>query len=200
MPPGSSIRFTVRVSIFVLTLPITWRICWRAVSRAKTSLSDYIITTNNIRLLTVRGSRSLNKDKYYYMGDADLTSAALLLDVSSYYTGLVRRVYCDPESAFLTLPFTGKGGRFARNVMNFYNRRLVALANRRWATGYYGKRNAGWRELYDGFVPDIRIRKQLRRGLLRWWKCELINLGLMLRRRAAVSAKQTSATIPTQAW
>jgi flavin-dependent dehydrogenase len=33
---------------------------------------------------------SLYKDKYYYMGDADLTSAALLLDVSSYYTGLVR--------------------------------------------------------------------------------------------------------------
>ena len=28
---------------------------------------------------------SLYKDKYYYMGDADLMSAALLLDVSSYY-------------------------------------------------------------------------------------------------------------------
>jgi hypothetical protein len=124
---------------------------------------------------------SLYKDKYYYMGDAELTSAALLLDVSSYYTGLVRPVYRDPESAFLSLPFTGKGGRFARNVMNFYNRRLVALANRRWATGYYGKRNAGWRELYDGFVPDIRLRKQIFRGLRRWCKCELINLVLMLR-------------------
>ena len=41
---------------------------------------------------------SLYKDKYYYMGDADLMSAALLLDVSSYYIGLVRRVYRDPES------------------------------------------------------------------------------------------------------
>src|SRR6266404_5979140 len=143
---------------------------------------------------------SLYKDKYYYMGDADLMSAALLLDVSSYYLGLVRAVYRDPESGFLNLPFTGIGGRFARNVMTFYGRRLVALANRRWATGYYGKRNAGWRELYDGFVPDIRIRKQIRRGLLRWWKCELINLALMLRGRVAMSAKQASATVPTEAW
>jgi hypothetical protein len=127
------------------------------------------------------------------MGDADLMSAALLLDVSGYYIGLVRAVYRDPECAFLSLPFTGFRGRFARNVMKFYGRRLVALANRRWATGYYGKRNSGWRELYDGFVPDIRIRKQLRRGLLRWWKCELINLGLMLRRRIVSSATRPSA-------
>jgi len=135
---------------------------------------------------------SLYKDKYYYMGDAELMSAALLLDVSSYYLGLVRAVYRDPECGFLNLPFTGIGGRFARNMMTFYGRRLVALANRRWATGYYGKRNAGWRELYDGFVPDSRIRKQIRRGLLRWWKCELINLGLMLRRKAVSSASEPS--------
>jgi hypothetical protein len=125
---------------------------------------------------------SLYKDKYYYMGDADLMSAALLLDVSSYYLGLVRAICRDPESAFLHLPFTGSGGRFARNTMTFYNRRLVALAKRRWATGYYGKRNTGWRDLYDGFVPDSRVRKQIRRGLWRWWKCELINLALMLRK------------------
>jgi hypothetical protein len=143
---------------------------------------------------------SLYKDKYYYMGDADLMSAALLLDVSSYYIGLVRPVYRDPECEFLNLPFTGVGGRFARNTMNFYNRRLVALAKRRWATGYYGKRNAGWRELYDGFVPDIRLRKQICRGLLRWWKCELINLALMLRGRTAMPANQASATVPTEAW
>ncbi len=138
---------------------------------------------------------SLYKDKYYYMGDAELMSAALLLDVSSYYLGLVRAVYRDPECAFLNLPFTGNGGRFARNAMNFYSRRLVALANRRWATGYYGKRNAGWRELYDGFVPDNRVRKQMCRGLLRWWRCELINLGLMLRRRTVTPATQASSQL-----
>jgi flavin-dependent dehydrogenase len=138
---------------------------------------------------------SLYKDKYYYMGDADLMSAALLLDVSSYYLGLVRAIYRDPECAFLSLPFTGVGGRFARNTMTFYSRRLVALAKRRWASGYYGKRNAGWHDLYDGFVPDIRVRKQIWRGLRRWWKCELINFGLMLRRKTPQLVHRPSAQL-----
>ena len=135
---------------------------------------------------------SLYKGKYYYMGDAELMSAALLLDVSSYYAGLVRAVYRDPEREFLHLPFSGAGGKFVRKMMSFYGRRLTTLANRRWATGYYGKRNASWRELYDGFVPDARVRKQFSRGLRRWWKCELVNLALMLRRRV-IHANQGSA-------
>jgi len=142
----------------------------------------------------------LYKDKYYYMGDADLMSAALLLDVSSYYIGLVGAVYRDPEYEFLNLPFSGVGGRLARSAMSFYNRRLVALAKRRWATGYYGKRNAGWRELYDGFTPDTRLWKRIWLGLRRWWKCELINLGLMLHWRATAPASQHAATAPTEAW
>jgi flavin-dependent dehydrogenase len=141
---------------------------------------------------------SLYKDKYYYMGDADLMSAALLLDVSGYYIGLVSAAYRDPEREFLNLPFNGLGGRVAHAAMTFYNRRLVALAERRWATGYYGRRNAGWRELYDGFVPDARLRKQICHGLRRWWKCELINLRLMLAARAAVPASEASATARTE--
>lgn len=138
---------------------------------------------------------SLYKDKYYYMGDADLMSSALLLDVSSYYLGLVRGIYRDPERAFLSLPFTGIGGGFARSIMTFYSRRLVALAKRRWATGYYGKRNAGWCDLYDGFVPDARVRSQIWRGLRRWCKCELINLGLMLRKRTPQYTGQSAAQL-----
>ena len=143
---------------------------------------------------------SLYKDKYYYMGDADLMSAALLLDVSSYYIGLVRATYRDPEREFLNLPFTGLGGRIARAAMSFYNRRLVALAKRRWATGYYGRRNAGWRELYDGFVPDARLRKQIWHGLRRWWKCELINLRLMLAVPAPVPVSEASARARTEVF
>ncbi len=140
---------------------------------------------------------SLYKDKYYYMGDAELMSTALLLDVSSYYIGLVQAVYRDAEHEFLNLPFTGVAGNLVRKIMSFYNRRLKALANRRWVTGYYGRRNAGWRELYDGFVPDFRLRKQIFRGLRRWWKCELINLALMLR-RPVIPAQQESAAIQSQ--
>jgi hypothetical protein len=114
-------------------------------------------------------------------------STALLLDVSSYYTGLVRAVYRDPEREFLHLPFSGIGGKLVRKIMNFYGRRLTTMANRRWATGYYGQKNTGWRELYDGFVPDTRLRKQIFRGLRRWCKCELVNLALMLRQPAAAA-------------
>src|SRR6266513_4944338 len=62
------------------------------------------------------------------MGEADLMSAALLLDVASYYIGLVRPVYRDPEWAFARLPFEGRPGRIAASMIRFYRRRLVALA------------------------------------------------------------------------
>lgn len=122
---------------------------------------------------------TLYKDKYHYMGDAELMSAALLLDVGSYFVGLVIPVYRDPEGEFLKLPFGGTAGRAFGNVMRFYNRRLVALAQRRKQVGYFGSRNAGWREMYDGFVPDVRVRKLIQKGLFRWWKAELTNLRLM---------------------
>src|SRR6266581_9478536 len=54
---------------------------------------------------------TLYKDKYYYMGDAELMSAALLLDVGSYFAGLVRPLYANPEREFLHLPFEGPPGR-----------------------------------------------------------------------------------------
>ncbi|MFL6539072.1 MAG: NAD(P)/FAD-dependent oxidoreductase [Chthoniobacterales bacterium] len=122
---------------------------------------------------------TLYKDKYYYMGDAELMSAALLLDVGMYYVGLVTPVYRNPEAEFLHLPFEGTAGRVVASMMKFYNRRLVALAKRRIATGCFGARNSGWRELYDGFVPDRRVWKLIRRGLVRWWKAELTNLRLI---------------------
>jgi flavin-dependent dehydrogenase len=146
---------------------------------------------------------TLYKDKYYYMGDAELMSAALLLDVGMYFIGLVIPVYRDPEKEFLRLPFEGAAGRVVGGLMKFYNRRLVALAQRRLATGCYGKRNAGWRELYDGFVPDGRVRKLIRKGLFRWWRAELKNLRLILtpgaRRHAAASpdtAPETAVAAP----
>jgi hypothetical protein len=135
---------------------------------------------------------SLFKDKYFYMGDAELMSAALLLDVSSYYLGLVMPLYCHPETEFLNLPFRGRGGRSAAKLMSFYNRRLAALGKRRWQTGHFGRRNAGWRELYDGFTPDRRLWRLFAKALCRWGKCELINLGLLFSKRVNVIPAQAS--------
>jgi hypothetical protein len=137
---------------------------------------------------------TLYKDKYYYMGDAELMSAALLLDVGSYFAGLVRPLYANPEREFLRLPFEGLPGQIVSSMMSFYNRRLVALAKRRVMTGRYGRRNAGWRELYDGFVPDFRVRKLLRKGLFRWWKAELYNLWLIFGARKLVMATGSPTT------
>jgi hypothetical protein len=142
---------------------------------------------------------TLYKDKYYYMGDAELMAAALLLDVGMYFIGLVIPVYKDPEREFLHLPFEGTPGRVVGAMMNFYNRRLVTLAKRRLAKGCYGRRNAGWRELYDGFVADRRVRKLIWKGLGHWWRAELTNLRLIfapdVTRETATQSTAASAPV-----
>jgi flavin-dependent dehydrogenase len=140
---------------------------------------------------------TLYKDKYFYMGEADLMSAALLLDVGTYFIGLVRPVYSNSERAFLELPFEGAPGRIFGAMMKFYNRRLSALAKNRIAHGAGGARNAGWRELYDGFVPDFRLQKLIRKGLFRWWKAELLNLRFVFSARKQIVA--APATAPAEA-
>jgi flavin-dependent dehydrogenase len=137
---------------------------------------------------------TLYKDKYFYMGEADLMSAALLLDVGTYFLGLVIPVYANPEREFLHLPFEGRAGAVFAELMKFYNRRLVALAKNRIAHGRIGACNAGWRELYDGFVPDFRLHSLIRKGLLRWWKAELLNLRFLF-----VRQKRTRAATATVA-
>ena len=144
-----------------------------------------------------RWFESLYQDKYFYMGEADLMSAALLLDVAGYYIGLVRPVYRDPECAFARLPFEGRPGRVAASMMKLYRRRLVTLAKNRAAAGRLGEVNSGWRELYDGFVPDFRLRKQIAQGLRRWWSAEWKNLAMSSRR--AHSAPAPCAVIPSEA-
>ena len=142
---------------------------------------------------------TLYKDKYYYMGDAELMAAALLLDVAMYFIGLVIPVYKNPEREFLHLPFEGTAGRAVGAMMKFYNRRLVILAKRRLTKGCYGRHNAGWRELYDGFVPDRRVGKMLRKGLGHWGRAELTNLRLIFapdaQHRAASNSAATSAPV-----
>ena len=145
---------------------------------------------------------TLYKDKYYYMGDAELMAAALLLDVGMYFIGLVIPVYKDPEREFLHLPFEGTPGRVVGAMMKFYNRRLVTLAKRRLTKGCYGRRNAGWRELYDGFVPDRRVLKLIRKGLGHWWRAELTNLRLIFARDAQpqrVASNSTATSAPVAA-
>lgn len=118
------------------------------------------------------------KDKYYYLGDADLWAAAFLLDVSSYHLGPVRQVYDQSRNGFEHFPFEGVPGRIAHSVLSFYNKRLAILAKRRRQAGVYGTGNNGWRMLLSGFLPDATAGRTMLRGLGRWLWAEWRNLFL----------------------
>jgi hypothetical protein len=121
---------------------------------------------------------AIYRDKYYYMGDAELMAAAFLLDIASYHLGPVWQVYRDPASEFDFPPFGGVPGRAAARAMRFYNARLAILARRKIAAGIYGERNTGWRLLVPGFAPEPGVAKLLVRGLIRWLRAEWRNLFL----------------------
>ena len=113
------------------------------------------------------------RDKYYYLGDAELMAAAFLLDIANYHLGPVRQVYQDPSTQFSSFPFNGVPGRIAARVLSFYNSRLVAIAQKKIAAGCYGDCNQNWRLLVPGFVPELGVLKLVRQGLFRWLKAEL---------------------------
>ncbi len=134
--------------------------------------------TYNEQFLTSYKSwfEAIYRDKYYYLGDAELMAAAFLLDISAYVLGPVWQVYRDSGTGFDVLPFQGVPGRVAAAILKFYNGRLSALARRKRAAGCYGDRNTHWRLLVGGFVPDSSVFKTLFRGLARWLRAELKNL------------------------
>ena len=116
---------------------------------------------------------TIYRDKYYYMGDAELMSAAFLLDVAMYHFGPVRQVHHNPDVNFSLFPFGGRAGKVVAKAMAFYNRRLVRLARRKIKAGCYGDRNANWRLLVGGFVPDKGLFKLLAQGLFIWVRAEV---------------------------
>lgn len=128
------------------------------------------------------------RDKYYYMGDAELMAIAFLLDIASYHLGPVRQVFSDPSRRFEAFPFEGVPGRVVRRILRFYNQRLVQLAQRKLAAGKYGDRNAGWRMLLGGFLPDSSSARLLLRGLGRWLRAEWRGLFLRPAEKAMASA------------
>ena len=109
------------------------------------------------------------RDKYHYLGDAELMAAAFLMDIAAYHLGPVKQVFSDPATMFGKFPFDGIGGRIASKLIAFYNRRLVALARKRIAAGTYGRRNTGWRLLVPGFTPAPGTSgRLLLSGIRRW--------------------------------
>ena len=117
---------------------------------------------------------ALYKDKYYYMGDAELMHAAFLLDIGTYFIGPVRLVYTMQDKEFSKLPYDGPAGTFFAKFMALYNRRLVKLAKKKIAAGKYGNKNLEERFLVKGsFTPGPQTMKLMFQGIRIWLLAEL---------------------------
>ena len=119
--------------------------------------------------------------KYKYMGEADLLSAAFLMDTAQYYIFVVIPAY-RLHKRYHWMPVLGpKEAFFAYRYLRLYHRRFQALTELRIATGEAGRRNDGRRvkALYDlGFAPW----RMLARGTRLWIAAELDGLRLRVKR------------------
>jgi flavin-dependent dehydrogenase len=118
------------------------------------------------------------KDKYYYMGDAELMKVAFLLDVGAYFIGPVRQAYGQDARRYSALPYAGPAGQIFGRFMRFYNRRLAAIAKKRLGAGVYGRNNSDWRLLLPGFSPDRSSLPLMARGIRYWLALEWQSLFL----------------------
>ncbi|MFK7909684.1 MAG: NAD(P)/FAD-dependent oxidoreductase [Akkermansiaceae bacterium] len=117
---------------------------------------------------------ALYRDKYYYMGDAQLMFAGFLLDISTYFIGPVRLVYGDQDGEFSKMPYDGPIGTAFAKFMSFYNRRLTTLAKKKIAAGTYGDRNHDYNYLVtNSFTPGPQTLKLMFRGIKVWLFAEL---------------------------
>jgi len=127
--------------------------------------------------------RAVYKDKYYYMGEADLLSAAMLIDTAQYYIFVVLPAYKFLKR-FDWMPVLGPKPAFiSYHLMQFYNRRFKAVAEKRRAAGCPGALNDG-RRIKVFFNLGWAPLRMVFRGLKLWMKAELG--ALWLRRRIAV--------------
>jgi hypothetical protein len=135
-----------------------------------------------------RWFRALYQDKYYYVGDAELMNAAVLLDIGCYFIGPVRMVWADHKTELRSLPYGGPVGAGFGKFMAFYNRRMVHLAKKRKAAGIFGRRNVDHQFIFrDSFQPSFAVRNLIFDGLKAWLKLECA---------AAFQPKKPQAVVP----
>jgi len=120
---------------------------------------------------------SLYKGKYHYMGDAELVRISFIMDLGTYFIGPVRLVYDSPDYEWTRLPYDGPIGNLFAKFMAFYNRRLVAMAKKRWEKGTYGAWNNGMDlTLGQSYSPNLSAFMFLRWGVRLWLMAELRTL------------------------
>jgi flavin-dependent dehydrogenase len=148
------------------------------------------------------------RDKYIYMGEADLLSASFLLDTAQYYIFVVIPAYRFLKK-FSWVPVLGPKPAFiSYHLMSFYNRRFIAIANARRKAGRADLRNNG-RRIKAYYDLNLAPFQMALRGIKLWYFAEMDRVRLMLTRKKGgkrempaaqpqqpESAVTTSATTP----
>ena len=121
------------------------------------------------------------RDKYYYMGEADLLAASFILDTAHYYIFVVIPAYRFMKK-FLWMPVLGPRPAFiSYHLMSLYNRRFKAIAMSRRAAGEAGARNNG-RRIKAYFNLNLAPFHMAARGIKLWMLAEADNVRLMVKR------------------
>lgn len=126
--------------------------------------------------------RAAYKDKYYYMGEADLLTASFLIDTAQYYMFVVTPAYRFMKK-FHWMPVLGPKPAFiSYHLMRFFNARFKSIAVARRDAGEAGTRNHGRR--YKAFFNlNLAPMQMLLRGVRFWLFAEIDHLRLFWRGR-----------------
>ena len=138
--------------------------------------------------------RAVYKDKYYYMGESDLLTAAMLIDTAQYYIFVVIPAYRFLKK-FSWMPVLGPKPAFlSYHLMQLYNRRFQRIAELRRVAGVAGARNNG-RRIKAYFDLGIAPMRMAMRGFKLWMFAEAE--GVMLQVKKVFRRKRSPA--PTAA-
>ena len=113
------------------------------------------------------------RDKYEYLGEFDLMSLALIMDLGLYYLGIASQPYKLGAKALLVPPFSELVSRPFFHLIRSYNRRFAQIARRRRRLGMLGRQNRGRRCLLAGFTFKPTDAGLILRALWRWLWLEL---------------------------
>ncbi|MBA3962883.1 MAG: tryptophan 7-halogenase [Chthoniobacterales bacterium] len=113
------------------------------------------------------------RDKYEYLGEFDLMSLSLILDLGLYYLGIASQPYKLGPKALLIPPFSERVSRPFYHLIRTYNRRFAQIARRRRRLGLLGRKNRGRRCLIGGFTLKPTDVGLIVRALSRWLWLEL---------------------------
>jgi flavin-dependent dehydrogenase len=133
------------------------------------------------------------RDKYFYMGEADLLAASFLLDTAQYYIFVVIPAYRFMKK-FVWMPVLGpKPAYVSYHLMSLYNRRFKSIAMARRAAGEAGARNYG-RRIKAYYNLNLAPFHMGLRGLKLWAFAELDNVRLLFKRLFRRGPVSTPAT------